>query len=397
MPALSPTLNVPRTSATEARAQTQAWTQAEEVEQAEELQYSLSAMLRSWLPGPGRVKAKEMFFVCRQMALLLETGVDLTEALDLVAQQVKSERLQDCLDDIREAISTGVSLSAAVQRQSAIIGEEIAATLRAGEASGRLAETFRQLASRIEEEVQLRGTLRSALAYPMTLFGVSQIVVAVLVWFVLPQFGDTFSSMAIEPPWITQFLIDSAAFIRQHVFGLLTGAVVAVIAMIAVSRRPEFQRFQNRLAFSSPILGVAIRNLATGQFFVTCGHLLQSGIPLLEAIRLVRGATKYAALRQLADTWESEALDGHGLTQCMDDFDFLPDGATAMLMTAEKSGKLDIVLIQAGQYYRSEGTSQLKTVLKISEPLIILVLGVFVGVVVASVLLPMLDMQTAQL
>ncbi|MGN6546442.1 MAG: type II secretion system F family protein [Aureliella sp.] len=396
MPAVAPNLNATRTQPADPRASTAAWTQNEPSESAEETR-SLTDTFSDWIPRAKRAKPKEMFLMCRQMALLLETGVDLTEALDLVAQQIKSVRLQECLDEIRDAISTGVSLSSAVMRQSEVLGEETAATLRAGEASGRLADTFRQLAARIEEEVQLRGTLTSALAYPLTLFGVAQIVVGVLVWFVLPQFADTFNSMAVDPPWFTQVLIDVAAFMREHLIALAVGAVIAIVGTFFLMHRPAVQRVRDRIAFSSPLLGPAIRNLATGQFFVTCGNLLQSGIPLLEAIRLVRGATRYAQLKDLADTWEAEALDGHGLTQCMSEFDFLPDGASAMLMTAEKTGKLDTVLIQAGQYYRAEGTSQIKTVLKVCEPLIILVLGVFVGGVVASVLLPMLDIQSAQL
>lgn len=396
MPAVASHMNTARAQAADARASTAAWTQAASCDAIEETR-TLSETLLDWIPRQRRAKPKDMFLLCRQMALLLETGVDLTEALDLVAQQIKSVRLQDSLDEIRDAISTGVSLSAAVMRQSEIIGEETAATLRAGEASGRLAETFRQLAARIEEEVQLRNTLSSALAYPLTLFFVAQIVGAVLIWFVLPQFADTFTSMAVQPPWLTRVLMDGAAFVREHVIALAIGAVVTLVGAVVVLQRPAVQRFRDRIVFSSPLLGPAIRNLATGQFFVTCGHLLKGGIPLLEAIRLVRGATRYAQLKHLADTWESEALDGHGLTQCMSDFDFLPEGASAMLMTAEKTGKLDTVLIEAGKYYRSEGTAQIKTVLKISEPLIILLLGVFVGGVVASVLLPMLDIQSAQL
>ncbi len=344
-----------------------------------------------------RAKPKEMFLVCRQLALLLDTGVDLTEALDLVAQQIKSPALQDALDEIADSISKGVCLSSAVGLQSHILGEEIAATIRAGEASGQLAMTFKQLASRIEEDVQLRSSLRGAMAYPMTLMAVAQVVVVVLIWFVLPQFGDTFSSMAIEPPWITQCLIEGAAWIRQHLLLVVLLALGSCAGLVMLWNSPSIQQCRSRVAFSSPIIGPAIRNLSTGQFFVTFGHLLRSGIPLLETIRLVRGATKYVALRQLADTWETEALDGHGLTYGLDRFDFLPEGAHAMLMTAERSGRLDTVLIQAGEYYRAEGASQLKSVLKISEPLIILVLGAFVGIVVASVLLPMLDMQTAEI
>jgi type IV pilus assembly protein PilC len=133
--------------------------------------------------------------------------------------------------------------------------------------------------------------------------------------------------------------------------------------------------------------------MSIGQLFLSLGRLLSNGISLLEAIQLVHRATAGGAVRRLVEVWEHDVLEGRGLTHSLDQFNFLPEGSDAMLIMAEKTGKLERVLTTAGAYYRDEGSSQMRQLLKLSEPLIIIVLGIFVGGVVASVLLPILDVQ----
>ncbi len=337
--------------------------------------------------------ARSLLLVFRQLALLVETGIDVAEALELVASSCRQATLKNALLQILEDINHGHGLGLAVAAQEDVLGFQVVASIRAGEASGRLVDVLRQIATQLEESMSIRATIAGSLAYPAILCTASGVVATILVWFVLPQFEESFQSMGVVPPFFTSLLFALAKFVRNHVLLVLIATVATIGAAVLASLQPGVKRAIYKLCFGSPLLGKAIRNLSVGQLFVSLGHLLGNGLSLLEAIQLVKRSTNGGVLGTLVEAWEHDVLEGRGLTQCLHQFNFLPDGCDAMLVMAERTGKLETVLTTAGTYYRQEGSSQLRTVLKLSEPLIIVVLGVFVGVVVASVLLPILDVQ----
>lgn len=344
---------------------------------------------------PQRAGKRSLLLVFRQLALLVETGVDVSEALELVASSCRSPRLQESLQEIHDDISNGTSLSSAIMSQSQVIGHQIAASIQAGEASGRLVEVLRQIADQLEDDLRMRSIIAGSVAYPCILCTASVGVALILIWFVLPQFEQSFASMAVDPPLFTQYLIKSASLIRANVVAVVIGLAMLIGGGVVAAVQPGTRRVFSNLCFFSPILGPPLRNLAIGQLFMSLGHLLHNGISLLEAIQLMRKGVHDGSTSQLIEVWENDVLEGRGLSYSLDQFDFLPDGADAMLIMAERTGKLEMVLTTAGAHYRNEGTTRLHQVLKLSEPLIIILLGIFVGVVVASVLLPMLDVQSA--
>lgn len=342
-----------------------------------------------------KASKRSLLIAFRQLALLVETGIDVTEAIELVASTCRQTLLQDALEEIYDDINNGNSLSAAVAAQEAVLGHEIVASIHAGEASGKLVDVLRQIADQLEEQLQVRSTIIGALAYPAILCAASIAVAAILVWFVLPQFEQSFASMGVDPPTLTQVILDGAAFLRNNLLALAIGAPIAMVAIALLLIQPRTREIITTICFHSPLIGLALRNLSVGRLFMSLGHLLGNGISLLEAIQLVRRSSLNGSIQRLTTMWEEEVIEGRGLTGRLDEFTFLPEGADAMLVMAEKTGKLETVLSTAGAFYRDEGSGQLKTFLKLSEPLIIIVLGAFVGTVVASVLLPILDVQSA--
>jgi type II secretory pathway component PulF len=254
-------------------------------------------------------------------------------------------------------------------------------------------DVLRQIAAQLEDDLNMRSTLVGALAYPAILGMASFVVGAILVWFVLPQFEESFTSMAVTPPFFTSLLFALARFVRNNPLIVATCGIGSIALFALVFAQPRFKGLIYKLCFRSPIIGPTLRNLSVGQMFVSLGHLLANGISLLEAIQLLSKSTRGGVLGSLVEAWEHDVLEGRGLTYSLNEFNFLPEGASAMLVMAERTGKLENVLSTAGAYYRQEGSTQLKQLLKLMEPLIIVLLGLFVGVVVASVLLPILDVQ----
>ncbi|GAB5403148.1 MAG: type II secretion system F family protein [Aureliella sp.] len=342
-----------------------------------------------------RVGKRNLLLVFRQLALLVETGIDLAEALRLVSDTCRNQVLADCLDEIYEDITNGRSLSAAVASQEEVLGYQVTASIQAGEASGRLSAVLGQIAEQFEQELEMSTTITGALAYPAILSFASIAVASVLVWFVLPQFEKSFASMGVDPPIFTQYLIWVSGLIRSNILVVVGGVLGLAALLFVLSGQASTRRLIGNLCFSSPVLGVALRNMAVGNMFINLGHLLRNGISLLEAIQLTRKSAGSSAIVDMIEVWENDVLEGRGLTHSLDEMEYLPEGADAMLVMAEKTGKLENVLTSAGTHYRDEGTAKMKQLLKLSEPVIIILLGAFVGVVVASVLLPMLDVQSA--
>ena len=340
-----------------------------------------------------RASGRSLLIVFRQLALLIETGIDIAEAIELVAKSCRQAPLQQCLLQILDDINNGKGLGMAVAEQEHMLGHQVVASLRAGEASGRMTDVLRQIASQLDEGQSIRATIIASLAYPAILCAAAGVVASILVWFVLPQFEESFLSMGVTPPMLTKLLFGVASFIRNNLVLVSIAAVASAAALVFASMQSSVKQVFYRLCFRSPLLGHALRNLSVGQLFLSLGHLLGNGIALLEAIQLVKKSTRGGVLGPLVEAWEHDVLEGRGLTYSLNEFKFLPQGSEAMLVMAERTGKLESVLTTAGAYYRDEGSSQMRQALKLSEPLIIILLGVFVGVVVASVLLPILDVQ----
>ncbi len=359
-------------------------------EQGSARSLDLSALFRS-----RRANRRSMLIVFRQLALLVETGIDIAEALRLAADTCKSDVLADCLDDIYDDITNGCSLSAAVMAQESILGNRVTASIQAGEASGRLGSVLNQIAEQFEDELEMRSTISGSLAYPAILGFASVMVASVLIWFVLPQFEKSFASMGVEPPIFTQYLIAASSAVRHNTLLIGGGVFAAIAGVVFALTQPATRRFLGTICFRSPLLGTALRNVAVGSLFLNIGHLLRNGISLLEAIQITKRGVTAGAMEDLVNVWENDVIEGRGLTHSLDELECLPEGADAMLVMAERTGKLESVLTSAGGHYRAEGTTKLKQLLKLSEPVIIIFLGGFVGVVVASVLLPMLDVQSA--
>lgn len=340
-----------------------------------------------------RASKRSLLLVFRQLALLVETGIDVAEAIELVASSCRQASLQESLLTILDDIRNGNGLGVAVAEQESVLGYQVVASIQAGEASGRLVEVLRQIAAQLEEDLKIRAAIVASLAYPGILCAASVVVAAILVWFVLPQFEGSFLAMGVTPPIFTKILFAIAGFVRGNVLLLVPAVVLGGFLLAFLSVQPHVKLFFYNLCFRSPLIGPTLRNLSVGQLFLSIGHLIGNGISLLEAIQLVKKSNRGGALGALVEAWEHDVLEGRGLTHSVHEFSFMPEGSCAMLVMAERTGKLENVLTTAGAYYRDEGSAKLRQVLKLSEPIIIILLGVFVGVVVASVLLPILDVQ----
>ena len=340
------------------------------------------------------VKKADLLMLTSQLSIMCQSEIDLAEALQHVASQCTKPALKKILDEVYRDVSSGKPVSEALSKHTRIFGEAYVASIAAGEASGTLTEVLGRLADLLKNEIRLRSTVSSALAYPIVLSGVAFIVLAALVFFVLPQFADVFTNLGAEAPPATQMLMDSAKIIRDYFLVIGVVFVVAVLSVFRFGFTDRASRHWDGVILHNALLRGATRSLLTGRTFRLLGTMLQSGIPLLESIRLCRSSVKNRVYRGLFDAMERDVLNGEGIGQALAAASFVPAGAVQMATTAERTGKLGPVMQSVGEFYEDDGERRVQQLAKLLEPVIIVVMGAVVAGVVLAVMLPLLDVST---
>lgn len=342
-----------------------------------------------------RVGKADVLLLTNQLAMMSDAGVDLGEALQITSEQCANEQLQSTLEQIHNDVSAGVSVSEALRRHSDIFGDAYVASIAAGEASGTLTEVLGRLAELLRHEMRLRSAIRSVIAYPLVLVAVAFVVMSVLVFFVLPQFAGVFQDLGRQPPWHTHLLLSGAEFIRTW-FPIIGGVVIALVAAtIRFGATDRAAGYWDGVVLNARLVKTATRALLTGRTFRLLGTMMQSGIPLLEAIQLCRSSVKNRLYRSIFDKLEENVVNGGGVGEVLAASPILPAGAAQMIQTAERTGRLASVMVTVGTFYEEEGEQKVRELVKLLEPLIIIVMGVVVAGVVMAIMLPLLEVSTS--
>ena len=337
---------------------------------------------------------RDLLSVTTQLAIMTRSGVDLASAFHSLSQQCGNASLRSILGQVHRDVTGGKSISDAMQSQAAIFGDAYVASVAAGEAAGKLPEVLGRLAQFQRTEIRIRATIRTLLAYPVLLAGVSSLVVIGLVTFVLPKFVDIFTQFEIPLPTITQIVVAGSDVLRQHIW-IWVPLVIAGLVGLVVSRHVDSGRRKwDAAMLNAPILRDITRAFYIGRTFRLLGLMIESGVPLLEGLKLTRNSIRNALYRDLFDDLEESILNGRGLAASLINAGFVPPVAAEMVLTAERTGTLGMVTELMGEHYEEEGESKLRELATILEPLIIVAMGVIVATIVLAVMLPMFDIAT---
>jgi len=342
----------------------------------------------------GALSKRDLLSVTTQLAIMTRSGVDLASAFNSLSQQCGNPALRNILGQVHRDVTGGKSISDSMQAQASTFGAAYVASVAAGEAAGKLPEVLGRLAQFQRTEIRVRATVRTLLAYPVLLSGISSLVVIGLVTFVLPKFVDIFSQFEIPLPVITQVVVAVSDFLRQYLVIWLPLLVASLIGL-AISRNIEAGRkYWDGAMLNAPILRDITRAFYIGRTFRLLGLMIESGVPLLDGIKLTRNSIRNVLYRKLFDDLEESILNGRGLANSLINAGFVPGVAAEMVLTAERTGTLGMVTELMGEHYEEEGESKLRELATMLEPLIIVAMGVIVATIVMAVMLPMFDIAT---
>lgn len=340
------------------------------------------------------VRKQEIAEVTAQLAIMTRSGVDVTSALLSLASQCQRPALAEVLHAVHESVMAGSPLSNALARHPEVFSPTFIATVAAGEASGRMAEVLDQLAELQRNEVRASRSLRSLLTYPVLLVIVSASVLSALVVFVLPRFGEVFQQYDMSLPLITQALLGLAGELNSRWWLWGTCAAAAVTGFVVWRNTEGGRRRLDAFWLRGPAVRDVCQAMLVGRVCRLLGLMLDNGVPLLDSLRLTRGAVTNSIYRGVLRDLEDAVINGQGLATALQETDVLPRSAVEMLVTAERTGNLSEVARLLGDYYEEEASSKLRHVVGFMEPVITVVMGVFVAVAVLAVMLPVFDLST---
>lgn len=341
-----------------------------------------------------RVKRTDVVLMLSQITIMCQSGVDLAEALNSVAEQMPKPALRAVMRQVSDDVAGGSAFSQALRKHPRVFDEAFVAGIAAGEQTGSIAPVLERLTYLLRGDIRLRSTVYSMLTYPLVLCTVTVLVLNAMLFFVLPQFSKVFADLGKPPPPMTQFLLGLGDATRHNFIWIVGALGLLGVGLYVARSSPAARSLWDYTSLNMVVLKHATRSLSTGRAFRLLGTMLMSGVPLVDGIRLCKAAASNSLFRDLFDRIEREVIGGETIGRTLLTASFLPSGAAQMIATAERTGKLGEVLKSVGEYFEDEGERHLRDFVKVLEPAIIVVLGLIVAGVVMSIILPLLDVST---
>ncbi|NND45833.1 MAG: type II secretion system F family protein [Xanthomonadales bacterium] len=346
------------------------------------------------LGGAGhRISAKEIAVFSRQLATMLKSGVPLVTAFQIIAGGVKNPRMRIMVDKIRRDVESGGSLFEALSAHPVQFDELYTNLVKAGESAGVLDTILDEIASYKERIESIKGKIKKALYYPAAVIAVAIIVSAVLLIYVIPQFEDIFQSFGADLPAFTQFVVDASRWLRSNGIYLLAMLIFGITGLIMAKKRStKFAHFLDRVSLKIPVVGAILEKAAIARFCRTLAITFAAGVPLVDALKIVSGATGNQVYNDAAARIREDVAVGHQLQLAMQQTDVFPNMVIQMAAIGEEAGSLDEMLIKVAEAYEEEVNNAVDALSSLLEPLIIVFVGLIVGTMVIAMYLPIFKM-----
>lgn len=348
----------------------------------------------AWETAFGRVSARDLALMTRQLAVLLKAGMPLADALNALLEQTSKARLRKVVYEVRSRVVEGESLADAFRAHPRVFTPLYVNMIRAGEASGTLEGVLERLANILEHQARLRAKVLSTLAYPsfMLVFAIG--IISFLTFVIVPRITQLFERQEQELPPLTKALIASTDFVGTYWWAI----VFAVAAIFAGWRmwvaRPNGRRTWDRVKLRFPLYGDLHLKLVTGRFARVLGTMLQSGLTMMRALNVVSTVVQNRYIEDLLEEMKVDVRRGRGLAGPMRDTGAFPPLLIHMTELGQRSGELENMLVRVADTFDEDVQITVDAVVSLLEPIIIVVMGVFVGLLVLSILLPILNMST---
>ncbi|HEL5322190.1 type II secretion system F family protein [Stenotrophomonas maltophilia] len=335
------------------------------------------------------IKPKDIAFFSRQMATMMKSGVPIVSSLDIIASGHKNPRMKKLVDTIRTDIEGGSSMYEAISKHPVQFDELYRNLVRAGEGAGVLETVLDTVATYKENIEALKGKIKKALFYPIMVVVVAMLVSGIMLVFVVPQFEDVFKSFGAELPAFTQMVVNLSRFMVSWWWLMLLIAIGAAVgAIMAYKRSPKMQHAMDRFVLKVPVIGQIMHNSAIARFARTTAVTFKAGVPLVEALGIVAGATGNTVYEEAVLRMRDDVSVGYPVNMSMKQTNLFPHMVIQMTGIGEEAGALDAMLFKVAEYYEQEVNNSVDALSSLLEPMIMVFIGTIVGGMVIAMYLP---------
>ena len=336
-----------------------------------------------------RITAQDIAVFSRQIATMLQSGVPMVQSFEILAGGQKNPRMKEMLEDIRNSISGGSTLTESLARHPVQFDELYCNLVKAGEGAGVLDTVLDTLATYKERIEALKGKIKKALFYPIGVMVIAILVSSILLIFVIPQFEDVFKNFGAELPAFTMMYVHASRFMVSYWWLLLLGSIGAVVAFITIFKRSEkVQHATDRLMLKLPVIGAILHQSAIARFCRTLALTFKAGVPLVEALEICSGATGSVVYKEAIKRIKEDVAVGYQLNMAMKQVDIFPHMVVQMAAVGEEAGALDTMLFKVAEFYEQEVNNAVDALASLLEPFILVILGTMIGSMVIAMYLP---------
>ncbi len=345
-----------------------------------------------------KITAKDIAVFSRQLATMMAAGVPMVQAMDIVGRGNQNPSMQDLVLALKADVEGGTSLAAALAKHPLYFDDLFCNLVEAGEHAGILENLLDKIATYKEKTESLKGKIKKALFYPAAVILVAILVIAIIMIFVIPQFETLFQGFGADLPAFTRLVVDMSKFVQNWWWAMLGGFILSVYVFAYFWKRSRTLRQKVDLVLlKTPIIGAILHKAAIARFARTLSTMFAAGVPLVEALESVSGATGNVVYSDAVLKMREDVATGQSLTLSMKQQPLFPHMVNQMVAIGEESGALDSMLGKVADFYEEEVDNAVDALSSLLEPLIMVVLGVIVGGLVTAMYLPIFQMGQAVL
>ena len=344
----------------------------------------------------GRVKSKVLTTFTRQLATLVDAGLPLLRGMRVLEKQERNKVLKGIIGQLSLSVEGGSTFSEGLAQHPKVFNKLYVNMVKAGELGGVLEVVLNRLAQFMEKAQKIKGKVIAAMFYPIAVIVVAITIVGVLMVYVIPKFQEVFNGLldGAKMPGFTLFVLDISATIKNHFLATVAGVVVFFIAFILFIRTKFGRRIWDKFKLKMPALGPVISKIAIGRFCRTLGTLVSSGVPILQALQIVKETAGNVIVSNAIGSVFDSVKQGETITAPLEASGVFPPMVISMVDVGEQTGALPEMLLKIADNYDEEVDNAVSAMTSLLEPIMIIVLGVIVGSIVIAMFLPLIKLMT---
>jgi len=338
---------------------------------------------------PRKVGSKRVAIFTRQFSVMLDAGLPLVQCLEILGEQEEDRNFREIIHGVRTDVESGASLADAMRKHPRAFNNLYVSMIAAGEAGGILDIILQRLATYIEKVVKLNSQVRSALIYPVTVIVIAAGVVVIILWKVIPVFAQLFAGLGGELPFLTRIVVNASNFVGRYFPFVIAVLVLLWMAVRRFHRTERGRRIIDGMILKLPVIGMLVRKIAVARFCRTLSTLTSSGVPILDGLDITAKTSGNAIVEDAVMAVRKAVEEGKTLSAPLAETKVFPPMVVQMINVGEQTGALDQMLSKIADFYEEEVDTAVAGLMKLLEPLMIVILGGIIGTIVTAMYLPM--------